>query len=113
MNNPVSPTPASFSPPTDLAAYDGRSIMLNIISFIAPPLGLVLYLLLMIARLPRKATSVGRSATAGVITYIMCAVLAAIVTLIIIGFQRSQEQANVQDTTVAVTRPPAPMTDQP
>src|SRR5688500_4638559 len=99
MNNHVSPTQASLpqaslSSTSDLAAYDGRSIMLNIMSFIVPPLGLVLYLLLMIAKLPRKATSVGRSATAGVITYIMCAVLAAAVALVIIGLQRSQQQAN-------------------
>lgn len=55
----------------DLSAYDGRSIVLNIVSFLLPPLGLVLYLALMIARLPQKAVSAGRSATFGLGFYII------------------------------------------
>jgi len=105
MHNPISPTQAPFPPATDLTAYDGRSIMLNIISFIAPPFGLVLYLALMIAKLPRKATSVGRSATAGVIPYIRLAVLGAAIALIVIGLDRSRGYANAQETTVVLSPP--------
>ncbi|HVF11302.1 MAG TPA: hypothetical protein VNA16_10885 [Abditibacteriaceae bacterium] len=77
------PSPALQMEP-DLSAYDGRSIMLNILSFILPPLGLVLYLLLMIARLPQKAASAGRSATIGVIAYGIALLLAGLIGLVIV-----------------------------
>lgn len=60
---------ANLSNSNDLAAYDGRSIVLNIVSFLLPPLGLVLYLALMLAKLPQKAASAGRSATFGLILW--------------------------------------------
>ena len=63
------------SPSPDLSDYDGRSIMLNILSFVVPPLGLILYLLLlMVAKLPRRAASVGRSAIIGAVAYVLVAI---------------------------------------
>ena len=71
----------NLSNSNDLAAYDGRSVVLNIVSFLLPPLGLILYLALMIAKLPQKAVSVGRSATFGLIPYAICAFAFLVMTI--------------------------------
>ena len=96
----------SAAPSTsDLSDYDGRSIMLNILSFIVPPFGLVLYLLLMIAKLPRKAASAGRSATIGVMAYAGALVLAGLIGLAVVARDRMYPPQSAADT-VTLNRAP-------
>jgi hypothetical protein len=101
----IQPTPALKIEP-DLSLYDGRSIMLNILSFTVPPLGLVLYLLLMIAKLPCKAASAGRSATIGVIAYASALALAGLIGLAVIVHDKI-DPPQASDDTVGLSRPPA------
>ena len=99
-NSAVSPTP-------DLSEYDGRSIMLNILSFVVPPLGLVLYLLLMIAKLPRKAASAGRSATIGVIAYAIALALAGLIGLAVVIRDEFYPPQTAEDVAaMEMARPP-------
>jgi TRAP-type mannitol/chloroaromatic compound transport system permease large subunit len=95
---------------SDLAAYDGRSIVLNIVSFLLPPLGLVLYISLMMAKLPQKATSVGRSATFGLVPYLLYVVVALVVMLATeYSFHSQSEPAvRVQAASPALVQPPRP-----
>ena len=100
------PAPALKIEP-DFSEYDGRSIMLNILSFVVPPLGLVLYLLLMIAKLPRKAASAGRSATIGVIAYAIALSLAGLIGLAIVVRDEFYPPQTAEDVAaIEMTRPP-------
>lgn len=49
---------------------DKPSKALNILSFICPPIGLIIYLSL-IGKMPRQALGAGRSATKGAVTYLV------------------------------------------
>ena len=94
---------ANLSNSNDLAAYDGRGIVLNTVSFLLPPLGLVLYLALMIAKLPQKAVSVGRSATFGLIPY---AVYAFVCLVVMISTELNFPPALVPAPSTATLKPP-------
>ena len=94
---------ANLSNSNDLAAYDGRSVVLNIVSFLLPPLGLILYLALMIAKLPQKAVSVGCSATFGLIPY---AIYAFVCLVVMISTELNFPPAPVPTTSTATLKPP-------
>ena len=102
----------NLSNSNDLATYDGRSVVLNIISFLLPPLGLILYLALMIAKLPQKAVSVGRSATFGLgfcIGAIILGYVAAGTFSVIERYQNPNPAPPTMTTTLPqFTHPPQP-----
>ena len=103
---------ANFPASSDLTAYDGRSIVLNILSFALPPLGLVLYLALMIAKLPMKAVSVGRSATFGLCSYGAVIVLIYVIVGILSVVDYYQNSGDSARATIAAppsfVHPPKP-----
>jgi len=104
MNSPISPS---------LDAYDNPSKMLNIISFLCPPLGLIIYLAL-VSKLPRQATSAGTSATKGVRFYITAVVVLTLLSAIAgIGFWFLDDVLHVWGqpqiaTDVVAAHPPMP-----
>ncbi len=50
----------------EVVVYDEKSVPLNVVSFIAPPIGLVLYIYFgWNNRFPIKSSSIGKSAFAG------------------------------------------------
>lgn len=65
----------------DLSAFDRPSRALNILSALAPPLGLIFYLVL-VGKLPHQAVSAGTSAIKGVKFYAFILVILIVFSLI-------------------------------
>jgi hypothetical protein len=90
----------------DLTNYDQPSRALNILSFICPPLGLIIYLAL-VGKLPRQAISAGHSATKGVGAYVCGAILVGIIALGVVALEAIRPAPN-DDTTTVGTAPAPP-----
>lgn len=87
----------------DLTAYDQPSRVLNVLSFVCPPLGLIVYLAL-VGKLPRQAMSAGRSATKGAALFVGAFLLMTLITGIL-EFNSSLNEP-VNPTSAALTAAP-------
>ena len=84
---------------------DQPSKALNILSFICPPVGLIVYLAL-IGPLPYQALSAAKSATKGAVTYLICLPLWLLGVFVLDAVLPLFNKPETSQTTVTTVKPP-------